>query len=180
MSRHAALAQTRAMNEIAALFRTLTSGVYVVGVGDGTVQDAFTAASIVQVSYRPLLLMLAINPAHASYKLLQAGKAWTVSVLRQDQIEWARRFGTHFSTPMDKMQGVAWSTAKSGRPYLQQALAYFDCKLTADHPAGDHRLVLGLVVAGAVLAPDSEAKLISAETGNLDQSEALYPTHFTF
>jgi flavin reductase (DIM6/NTAB) family NADH-FMN oxidoreductase RutF len=173
-------AQAERMNEIVTLFHTLTTGVYVVGVSDGAVRDAFTAASITQVSYQPLLLSLAINPEHASYKLLLAGKGWTVSVLRRDQIEWARRFGIQSPQGVDKMQGVKWESAGSGAPFLKEALAYFECRLVAEHAAGDHRIVLGQVVAGAVLMPESNAKpLVYADTGNLDQSAPLYPTSFT-
>ena len=168
------------MNEIWTLFHTLTTGVYIVGVSDGSVRDAFTAASVTQVSYQPLLLSFAINPEHASYKLLLAGKGWTVSVLHRDQIEWARRFGTESPQGVDKMQGVKWESAGSGLPFLKEALAYFDCRLVAEYAAGDHRLVLGKVVAGAVLSAEPDAKpLIYADTGNLDQSAALYPASFT-
>jgi flavin reductase (DIM6/NTAB) family NADH-FMN oxidoreductase RutF len=132
------------------------------------------------VSYRPLLLSLAINPQHASYELLLAGKAWTVSVLRENQIEWARRFGTQSAQGANKMRGVNWASTRCGMPYVDQALAYFDCKLVANHAAGDHRIVLGNVVGGAVLALEAGAKpLIYADTGNLDGSAALYPAGFT-
>jgi flavin reductase (DIM6/NTAB) family NADH-FMN oxidoreductase RutF len=168
------------VNDIATLFHKLTTGVYVIGVSDGSVRDAFTAAAVTQVSYQPLLLTLAINPEHASYKLLLAGKGWTVSVLRHDQIEWARRFGTEAPHSVDKMRGVTWAAAGSGLPYLKQALAYLDCTLMAEHPAGDHRLVLGKVIEGSVLAADRNAKpLLYADTGNLDHSAALYPSSFT-
>jgi flavin reductase (DIM6/NTAB) family NADH-FMN oxidoreductase RutF len=166
------------MSDIATLFRKLTTGVYVIGVSDGSAHDAFTAACVMQVSYQPLQLSLAINPEHASYKLLLAGRAWTVSVLRSDQIEWARRFGTETPQGTDKMHGVAWGSAGSGVPYLKEALAYFDCRMVADYAGGDHRIVLGRVVGGAVLATEARP-LIYAETGNLDQSAALYPTSFT-
>ena len=51
---------------IAALFRRLTQGVYVVGVASGETRDAFTAAWVMQVSYDPLLLALSINANHSS------------------------------------------------------------------------------------------------------------------
>jgi flavin reductase (DIM6/NTAB) family NADH-FMN oxidoreductase RutF len=168
------------MSEMVALFRTLTTGVYVIGVSDGSVRDAFTAASVTQVSYQPLLLAFAINPEHASYKLLLAGKAWTISVLHRDQIEWARRFGTPSAHGVDKMQGMQWGSTESGVPFLQQSLAYFDCRLEAEYAAGDHRILVGKVVAGAVLTSEANARpLIYADTGNLDQSAALYPVGFT-
>jgi flavin reductase (DIM6/NTAB) family NADH-FMN oxidoreductase RutF len=168
------------MADIVALFRKLTMGVYVIGVSDGAARDAFTAASIAFASYQPLLLSLAINPQHAAYQLLLAGNAWTVSVLGRDQIEWARRFGTGSAEGAEKMAGVKWGLAGSGAPYLEQALAYFDCRLIADHPGGDHRLLLGRVEGGAILRSDAESKpLIYADTGNLDKSAALYPSDFS-
>jgi flavin reductase (DIM6/NTAB) family NADH-FMN oxidoreductase RutF len=167
------------MTDIVALFHKLTTGVYVVGVADGSTHDAFTAASVVQVSYQPLLVSLAINPQHASYRLLTAGKVWTISVLRADQIEWARRFGTQPPQGVNKLSGVQWSYAESGVPYLEQALAYFDCKLVAEHAAGDHRIVIGKVTGGRVLSSQTRDKpLVYADTGDLDRSAALYPANF--
>jgi flavin reductase (DIM6/NTAB) family NADH-FMN oxidoreductase RutF len=164
-------------NSIVALFRKLTLGVYVVGVTDGRTHDAFTAASVTQVAYRPLLLSLAFNPEHASYGLLLTGRTWTISVLRSDQIELARRFGTAASGGKDKMDGISWGTGRLGAPYLEQALAYFDCRLAAEFPAGDHRIIVGRVIDGAVLAPYA-TPLTYAQTGNLDQSAAFYPDRF--
>ena len=51
---------------LAALFRRLTLGVYVVGVAHDGQRDAFTAAWLMQVSFEPLLLALSVNPANAS------------------------------------------------------------------------------------------------------------------
>ena len=60
---------------------------------------------------------------------------------------------------------------------LEQALAYFDCELTASMRAGDHELVLGRVVEGRILDPGG-APLVYAETGDLDGSSTLYPAAF--
>src|SRR5438067_10450281 len=60
--------------EIIKLFRQLTYGVYVIGVAEGKVCNAFTAAWVMQVSFHPLLLALSINTQHSSYELLARGK----------------------------------------------------------------------------------------------------------
>jgi flavin reductase (DIM6/NTAB) family NADH-FMN oxidoreductase RutF len=164
-------------NPILDLFRKLTLGVYVIGVTDGCTRDAFTAASVTHVSYRPLLLSLAINPQHASYPLLSAGRTWTVNVLSNTQTELARRFGTESRPDTNKMAGMSWGTGKLGAPFLISALAYFDCKLVSEFPAGDHRIVLGSVVNGKVLATQARA-LEYAATGNMDRSSGLYPAEF--
>src|SRR4029453_6193951 len=78
---------------IAALFKRLTQGVYVVGVVHGEVRNAFTAAWVMQVSFDPLLLALSINPRHSSYGLLKAGRAFRVNVLKKDQLDLAEHYG---------------------------------------------------------------------------------------
>jgi flavin reductase (DIM6/NTAB) family NADH-FMN oxidoreductase RutF len=163
--------------ELIALFQRLTAGVYVVGVGDRRRFDAFTAACIMQVSYRPLLLALAINPRHASYELLRSGQVFSVSVLDHSQVDLARRFGTETDDAAGKLSGIEWRHGLSGAPYLPQALGFFDCAVRAESAAGDHRLVLGAVIDGALLRPEAPP-LVYSDTGNLDGSAALFPDRY--
>ncbi len=72
-------------NPVKRLFMTLTQGVYVVGVAEEGLHNAFTASSVMQVSMQPPLLALAVNPANASYPLLMAGDIFAVTVLHSDQ-----------------------------------------------------------------------------------------------
>jgi flavin reductase (DIM6/NTAB) family NADH-FMN oxidoreductase RutF len=162
------------MNDVAALFRRLTYGVYVVGVADGQKRNAFTAAWVMQASFDPLLLALSINRDNASYPLLHAGGGFTVNVLRREQQNLALRLGTRSGRDEDKLAGILWHAGRTGAPVLEDALAYFDCELTESMPAGDHELVLGVVTDGRVLAPDAEP-LAYADTGDMDGSSELYP-----
>jgi flavin reductase (DIM6/NTAB) family NADH-FMN oxidoreductase RutF len=159
------------------LFRRLSNGLYVVGVAHDNRRNAFTAAWITQVSFDPLLLTLSIHPAHASYPILMAAGLFTVSVLRQDQLELARHFGTQSGRVIDKLVGQRWQAALEGAPVLLDAAAYLECRLIGRHPAGDHELLLAQVVGGRVLAPDAKP-MTYAETGNLDGSADLYPPTF--
>ena len=163
------------MNEIAALFHRLSFGVYVVGVSAGDRRDGFTAAWVMQTSFDPLLLALSINSSNASYELLHAGGGFTVNVLKQGQLELARRFGTRSGRNEDKLAGIRWRPGRTGAPILEQALAYFDCELAGRHRAGDHELVLGRVVDGKIFDPGA-APLTYADTGDMDGSAELYPT----
>lgn len=165
------------MTEIATLFHQLTLGVYVVGVASAGQRDGFTAAWVMQVSFDPLLLALSINPANASYPLLRAGGGFTVSVLKQGQLELARRFGTRSGRDQDKLAGIGWRPGRNGAPILEDALAYFDCELNGSMRSGDHELVLGRVIDGRILAHDAEP-LAYADTGDMDGSSALYPANF--
>ena len=165
------------MNRPLEIFRRLTNGVYVVGVAHGDVRDAFTAAWITQVSFDPLLLALSINPGHASFPILAAANAFSVSVLRQGQLDLARHFGTQSGREVDKLVGQRWQAALEGAPVLLDAVAYLECRVVDRHAAGAHVLVLGQVVGGGLLAPEA-APMTYAETEDLDGSAELYPPTF--
>jgi flavin reductase (DIM6/NTAB) family NADH-FMN oxidoreductase RutF len=162
-------------DSIAALFQRLTQGVYVVGVAHGELHNAFTAAWVMQVSFNPLLLALSIDPHHSSYRLLKEGRAFSVNVLKKGQLDLAEHFAQPASA--DKLAGRQWAMGRTGLPLLPEALAWFECRLVDEHPAGDHMLVLGSVIGGKQL--DSEAEPLSyRETGAMDGASALFPNVF--
>jgi len=155
------------VNDVEAILRRVTLGVYVVGAAHDDRRDAFTAAWVMQVSFDPVLLALSINPQHATYPLLERSNAFTVSVLKHGQLELARRFGTQSGREVDKLAGIPWHPGRSGAPILDDALAYFDCEVTARHPSGDHELVIGRVVEGRVVDAGA-APMTYADTGDMD------------
>ncbi|MEG6507435.1 flavin reductase family protein [Methyloligella sp. 2.7D] len=157
------------------LFKRLTSGVYVIGVADGETRNAFTAAWVMQVSYDPLLIALSINKQHASYALLKAGGRFSVNVLKKTQADLAAHFGQPASA--DKLAGQDWSGGSGGVPLLNDALAWFECEVTHECPAGDHVLAVGKVISGRLL--DANAQPLSyGETGDTDGAASLYPERF--
>ena len=160
---------------IAALFQRLTQGVYVVGVAHGQVRNAFTAAWVMQVSFDPLLLALSINPHHSSYRLLKEAGAFSVNVLKKGQLELAEHYGR--PARADKLAGTEWATDRLGLPLLHEALAWFECQVLHECPAGDHVLVLGKVIGGKLLDPEAEP-MSYRQTGEMDGATALFPDVF--
>ena len=51
----------------------------------------------------------------------------------------------------DKLDGLAYSFAKNGSPILENALAWYACDVRQLIPAGDHTLVIGEAIEGALL-----------------------------
>jgi flavin reductase (DIM6/NTAB) family NADH-FMN oxidoreductase RutF len=157
------------------LFRSLTTGVYVIGVGKGEQRNAFTAAWVMQVSYDPLLVALSINSRHSSYAFVREDRAFSVNVLAAGQVERAAHFGQPASA--DKMTATDWTTGRTGIPLLRSAIAWFECELESETPAGDHVLVLARVIDGQLLDPDT-APMVYRETGALDKFAGLFPATF--
>jgi len=153
------------------LSKLISHGVYVVGVSDGERQNAFAAAWVMQVSFDPFLLAISINPEHYSYQLLKTGGICTVNVLGRDQYAVAEHFGR---SGKDKMASFDWFTSVTGAPVLSSSLAYFDCRVSHYADAGDHRIAVCEVLAGATL--HAGQPLLYNQTGDLDGSSEFYKT----
>jgi flavin reductase (DIM6/NTAB) family NADH-FMN oxidoreductase RutF len=151
------------------LVKQISHGVYVIGVGVGERQNAFTAAWVMQVSFEPLLLAISINPEHYSYQLMQESGVCTVNVLGQGQYALAEHFGR--SAP-DKMAGFQWQQAKTGAPVLSESLAYFDCEVSHYAEAGDHKIAVCKVVAAGML--NQGRPMLYSQTGDMDGSSELF------
>lgn len=161
-------------NPVKRLFLTLTQGVYVIGVVDDGLHNAFTASSVMQVSLQPPMLALAVNPGNASYPLLIAGGIFAVTVLQSDQQALADFFGNRSAKDGNKLEGAAWHSSVSGAPVLDDGLSYFDCRVISKHPAGDHAVVLAEVTGGDFLQPHGRP-LRYDELGDMDGSDELLP-----
>ncbi|NOS74783.1 MAG: flavin reductase [Methyloglobulus sp.] len=151
------------------LSKQITHGVYVISVANGSEQNAFTAAWVMQVSFAPPMIAFSINPEHYSYKLLQASGECTVNVLGQDHLAIAAHFGS--SGVREKMTTYRWQSGKTIAPVLSDSLAYFDCKLSHTTDAGDHKIAVCEVIAAAEL--NSGWPLLYWQTGNMDGSSNL-------
>jgi len=158
------------VKNIEQVLKKLTHGVYVIGVTDGETSHAFTAAWVMQASFSPVLLAMSINPEYTSYGLLRQGKVCSVNVLSQQQMDLAAHFGT--SGLVDKMSVGQWATATTGAPILEQSLAYFDCKVSHETEAGDHRIIICEVVDAKLL--HEGRSMMYVETDNMDNSAELY------
>lgn len=163
------------INDPAAVFRSLTQGVYVIGVSDDNRVHAFTAAWVMQVSFDPPFLALSIHPGHASYEILLRGGVFTVNVLPAERMDLAEHFGRPGNT--DRMRGIQWHHARTGAPILDEAMAWLDCEFSHECPVGSHMLVIGRVVDGALVNPDA-APMNYRDTGDMDGSSRLHPRRF--
>lgn len=140
--------------DMARLFRSLTHGVYVVGVVDGVEVNAFTAACVMLASFDPPHLAVAVNAHHSSYRMLKKSSVFSINVLKQDQVDFARNFAGPASR--EKMAFTPWTTGRTGAPLLQEALSWFECRTAGELQAGTHALMLGRVINGRLLDEASE------------------------
>ena len=65
-------------------------------------------------------------------------------------------FGFKSGRKFNKFENIKYFDALNGSPVLDEAMAFFECKLADTFKAGDHNLFIGDVVEAKLLATEDE------------------------
>ena len=129
----------RAFRDVLARFATGVAFVTAAPAGEpfGLIVNTLTS-----VSLEPPLV--SFSPARSSLtwtRMRRAGRVG-VNVLGRQHEGFAKR-----ATPpgADRFAGLHWQPGLSGIPMLTDALASLECEIVAEHPTGDHWIVVGQV-----------------------------------
>ncbi len=135
------------MRDLMARFAT---GVTVVAARHGPLLAGMTANAIASISIDPPLMMASVARKAETHGAIVGSHAFSISVLADGQQELAECFAR--ATTAEKLTGfcgAAWHEAETGSPILEDALAYFDCRLIERHAGGDHTIFIGEIVAAS-------------------------------
>ena len=122
----------------------MTYGIYVLTTFYQEVVNGMIASWVSQVSYDPLLIMVAVHPHRYSHQLIKKSGCFALHVIDRQQADFLARFKG--SDPKAKFSSVRWKRGKTGCPILGECLAYLECNVKASYIPGNHTLFLGEVV----------------------------------
>jgi flavin reductase (DIM6/NTAB) family NADH-FMN oxidoreductase RutF len=129
------------------VMRAFPAGVAVVAVDAPGGRLGLTVGSLASLSLEPPLVGVAIGRDAAMHELLREAGAFGTSLLAGDQ----ERVAQHFARgvpPIALWEGIASRPgAATAAPLLEDAVGWLECRVDAEHPAGDHTLFVGQVVA---------------------------------
>ena len=135
-----------------AQFRRI-AGQWVTGVAVVTAVDAsgepcgMTMSAVTSLSLEPPQFLICVDQNARTLGALTASGSFCINYLAEDQqslaIAFARPGGERF-------QSLKYHAGETGLPVLDGVIAHVECKLNAAHPGGDHVIVVGDAVAGAV------------------------------
>jgi len=127
--------------------RLFTYGLYVVTVRQGAEAAAFLANWIVQSSFEPPMIAIAVEQDAHSLGVIRAAGAFAIHVLPSGSRELAGAYGRSYAKVGDKLAGHTWQAGSTGAPLLrEEALAAVECRVTAETPSGDHVLFVAEIV----------------------------------
>lgn len=104
----------------------------------------FTCQSFYSVSMSPPLVSFSVMSTSASYPRIRQAGRFAVNILSGEQVRISNQFARRGT---DKWHGVEWQESPLGNPIIAGSLHWLDCEIHAEHPAGDHLIVIGEVKA---------------------------------
>ncbi len=134
--------------------KNLSHGVYVLGSRRGREMTAMAAAWVTQAAERPPCVAVAVREDRYTHDVILDSSTFSLSVLREDQVNVATHFAETSGEYHDKLRGLPFGRTPGGSPYLLDSLGYLDCRLLTTARAGDHTVFIGEITAGDTLDID--------------------------
>ncbi|MEO0770607.1 MAG: diflavin flavoprotein, partial [Cyanobacteria bacterium J06649_4] len=145
----------------------LSTGLYIVTAKKGEVVGAMLASWVIQASFEPLGVAIAVSKDRAMASLLQTElsrelgesdfpqeglrQRFVLNVLEENNYQpLMKHFLKRFPPGADRFAGIETYAATNGSPVLAQALAYMECEVTSRLDCGDHWVIYSTVQAGRV------------------------------
>lgn len=126
--------------------RGFPAGVAVLTVDVEGERIGLTVGSVVSLSLEPPLVGVSISRQAAMHELLRRAGAFSLSLLAGDQESVAQHFARGVP-PFAHWHGIPTREGAARAPLLEGALGWLECRVAAEHEAGDHTLFVGEVVA---------------------------------
>jgi 3-hydroxy-9,10-secoandrosta-1,3,5(10)-triene-9,17-dione monooxygenase reductase component len=124
-----------------ALGRFATGVAFITAAPDGK-PAGLIVNSLTSVSLEPPLVSFCPACSSLTWSRMRRAERFGISVLGMQHERFARR-ATLAGT--DRFAGLDWQLARGGVPLLTDALASLECEIVAEHPTGDHWIVVGRV-----------------------------------
>jgi len=128
------------------------SGVTVVTTLAGSEPVGITVSSFTSLSLDPPQVLISVSKKLYTHNVLLEFGRFAVSILREEQVEWGKRFAGMFPEITDRFEGIDSFTAETGCPILTDALAWVDCEVRHVYDGTDHSIFIGEVLAAGAAA----------------------------
>jgi 3-hydroxy-9,10-secoandrosta-1,3,5(10)-triene-9,17-dione monooxygenase reductase component len=99
--------------------------------------------SLTSVSLEPRLISFCPSRTSHTWSRIRQTEHFGVNVLGRQH----ERFAVRATPPgADRFAGLDWKLGHDGVPLITDALASFECAIVAEHPAGDHWIIVGQII----------------------------------
>ena len=128
-------------SDIARAMSSLTTGIYVLTVDDGTVRHGMSSSWVTQVSGDPPLLMAAIDNSHFTNAMVTRTRAFALNIVGARGKALEDYFYSSQAKRAHNLDAFQWEPSPLLRmPWLKIAMVAIEARVVDLKPAGDHTL----------------------------------------
>lgn len=127
-----------------------------VGSGHDGARNGMTTSWITQLSMEPVLVGIGVDNSAVTHRLISASGAFTVNLWDSEDTRVFVKFSKPAVDDGDTLNGRSVTTATTGAPVFDEAIAWIDCEVRHTLDLGTHTLFVGEVVDASIR--DDEAR----------------------
>ncbi|HQF93222.1 MAG TPA: flavin reductase family protein [Microthrixaceae bacterium] len=126
-----------------------------VGSAAGGRRNAMTTSWITQLAQEPVLIGVGVDNDSVTVGLIRDGGSFSINLWDAENTKVFVKFSKPAVDEDGTLNGRAVTTATTGAPIFEEAIAWMDCEVRHTLDLGSHTLFVGEVVAAAI--PNDEA-----------------------
>jgi flavin reductase (DIM6/NTAB) family NADH-FMN oxidoreductase RutF len=138
---------------LASALGRIPSGLFILTARHGDQEIGMLVSWVQQCSFEPPQVTIAVKKGRDVLDWLSDGSPFVLNVLPEGAKALIGHFGKGFESGQPAFEGVKVTRERGSVPVLLAAHAYLACRVVSRVEAGDHMLVIGRVLGGAVLNP---------------------------
>ena len=127
------------------------SGVTVMTTTAAGRMHGMTVSAFASESLEPLLILVSVERSTVMHQLVAQSKAFAINILGDQGEGTARFFADNARLDGPEFTEGTYHLGATGSPILEEATAYLEATVEATLDAGDHSVIVGRVVALAVV-----------------------------
>lgn len=132
-----------------------------IGSRSGDEWNAMTASWITQVSMEPVLIGVGVDNSAVTHRLITEGGSFTVNLWDSEDTRPFVKFSKPAEYADSALNGRPVTTAATGAPIFEEALAWMDCEVRQAIDFGTHTFFAGEIVAAGIRDTEKRAAAIS-------------------
>jgi flavin reductase (DIM6/NTAB) family NADH-FMN oxidoreductase RutF len=124
-------------------------------------RNGMTTSWITQLSMEPVLVGIGVDNTAVTHRLISASGAFTVNLWDSEDTRVFVKFSKPAVDDGDTLNGRSVSTAATGAPVFDEAIAWIDCEVRHTLDLGTHTLFVGEVVDASIRDDEARAAAMS-------------------
>lgn len=136
----------------------IPSGLFIVAVQDPKTGlcDGYLGSWIQQVSFKPLLISMAIKPGRPAYDLIKAGHAFAINIVGDQDKSFMKHFWKGYDPAQNPFAEIPFEIGVNGGVIMKGSKSAVECKLVSSITPGDHEIMIVEVLSSYI--QNEEAK----------------------